>query len=275
ICGVSVPLFQATFYIDPAVASNYNWTTPSDTTYIAEFNDGTTDPTSSHRDILFISSRPFDQAGNGNVNCPDGSMVPGINTLPDDKAPNIFYNTNAPLPVNLKYFEAYKQNNNVSLQWETAGELSGKGFEVQRKTGKGFETIGFVPSKSAGGYSEQNLSYNFIDPNITNGTIYYRLKQLSYLAEESYSEIKAIRNSKMLQVLIYPNPGNGKVNIIVPVDVRSLEVRIVNSLGRTIKIWNNINGNLLEINNLSKGFYLVKSTNLETGESFAQKLTVL
>ena len=275
-CGIPIPLFQATFYIDPAIAANYNWTTPSDNTYIAEFNNGTAAPTSNYKDILFIASRPFDQAGNGNVNCPDGSTVPGINNLPDDKAPDIFYNTNAPLPVKLISFEAYKQNNKNILQWQTATELNTKGFEIQRRINGGFETIGYIPSQSVGGYSENVLSYNFTDPVLsTEGTAYYRLRQVNYLAKDnSYSEIKAVRNSKMLQVLVYPNPSNGKINIILPEVNGIMDINMIDFSGKLIRTWTGYKIPNIELSGLQKGIYTLLISNRETGEKVAQKITV-
>lgn len=276
-CNQTVLLFQAVFTIPPALAGTYDYTHPNDNTnypnYIAEFNDGTSNTSNAYKEILFISTRPFDSPGSS---CPPGTALGNnVNNLPDDVAADVFVNTNgAILPVNIEYFEAYKQNNKVSLNWATSSELANRGFEVQRKTGNTFETIGFVPAKSDGGYSNGNLTYNFIDPSANNGTTYYRLKQLSYLSKETYSEIKAIGNQRQLQVLVYPNPSNGKLNIVLPQGNGTTDINMIDFSGKLIRSWNGIKTSNLQLTGLQRGIYTLLISSRETGEKVAQKITV-
>ena len=48
------------------------------------------------------------------------------------------------LPVELTSFTAEANVNSVSLNWNTATETNNKGFEIQRNSGSGFATVGFV-----------------------------------------------------------------------------------------------------------------------------------
>ena len=279
-CNQTALLFQAVFTISPALAASnyYDFTHPNDNTnypnFIAEFNNGTSNTSNVYKEILFISNRPFDEPGS---NCPPGTALGNnVNNLPDDNAPDVFVNTQAPLPVSLLYFEAFKQNNKNILQWQTATELNAKGFEIQRKLNGSFETIGYVPSQSTGGYSENMLNYNFTDPDVqAGGTVYYRLHQVNYLAKDSYSEIKAIRNnSKFLQVLIYPNPSNGNINIVLPDGNGTTDIKMIDFSGKLIKTWTGYKIPNIQLSALPKGIYTLLISNRESGEKVTSKITV-
>ncbi|MBI2730904.1 MAG: T9SS type A sorting domain-containing protein [Sphingobacteriales bacterium] len=274
-CGAYMPVFQAVFTIPAALGNSgyYNFTTPSAANYIGEFiATSITTPSNEFKELTFVANRLFDQAGS-NSTCPPGATVGSVNNVPNDQGGEIFVNTDAPLPVTLRYFEVHKQNNTASLKWETASEVSNKGFEIQRKINNGFETVGFVSSRSNG--AEQNISYEYNDPLISgSGVIYYRLKQISYLGKEGYSDIKAIRSGKALQVLIYPNPSNGKINIILPDGSGMTDINMIDFSGKLIKSWNGFNIPNIELNGLQKGFYTLIISNRETGEKVSQKITV-
>ena len=117
--------------------------------------------------------------------------------------------------------------------------------------------------------------YNFIDKdNLSPGTSYYRLRLISYQSKESYSEIKAVRISKMLQVLVYPNPGNGKINIVLPDGNGTTDISMTDFSGKLIKSWTGYKIPNIELNGLQKGIYTLLISNRETGEKVSQKITV-
>ena len=276
-CGAYLPVFQAVFTISAALGNSgyYDFVTPTATNYIGEFISNSNFSTSNEfKELVFVANRLFDQAGS-NGTCPSGATIGQINNVPNASGGEVFVNTSAPLPIKLISFETYQQNNKVILKWETATEFFNKGFEVQRKSGNNFETIGFMPSRSNGGNSEVNLTYNFSDADVMrNGTLYYRLKQVSYLAKDSYSEIKAVRNSRMLQVLVYPNPSNGKLNIVLPDGNGTTDINMIDFSGKLIRTWTGYKIPNIELSGLQKGIYTLLISNRETGEKIAQKITV-
>ena len=97
---------------------------------------------------------------------------------------------------------------------------------------------------------------------------------MSYLAKESYSEIKAIRNSKLLQVLVYPNPSNGKINIIMPDGNSTTDINMIDFSGKLIRTWKGYKIPNIQLSGLQKGIYTLLISNRETGEKVAQKITV-
>lgn len=97
---------------------------------------------------------------------------------------------NNPLPVKLLYFRANSIKSYVTLEWATATEVNCRGFEVQKsENGIDFYTLEFIKSNAAGGNSYQNLYYSFIENLPATGTSFYRLKQLDYNGDFSYSGI--------------------------------------------------------------------------------------
>lgn len=274
-CGAYLPVFQAVFTISPALASTYNYTDPSATTYIGEFignSSGT--PSNEYKELTYVANRLFDQAGSDGT-CPAGGTVGQINNVPNAQGGEIFVNPQSPLPVVLKSFDVTKMNNKVQLSWETASEISNTGFEVERKTGAGFEKIGFVPSKAINGNSGIQLDYDFTDAAAnSNSVIFYRLKLVGYAGKNAYSDVKAVSNQKFLQVMIYPNPSNGKVNVVLPGANTTVDINMIDFSGRLVQSWRGYKGPNVTLNGLQRGIYTLMITDRQSGEKVSQKITV-
>ncbi len=127
-------------------------------------------------------------------------------------------NTN-PLPVELMYFGAQAQQNDVRLDWMTATEVNANRFEIERSTGtEPFKQIGFVAAK--GNSSEQN-SYQYMDKGILSNpnheVIYYRLKMTDHDGSFRYSNMVSINSKPKLavpsQLVVSPNPFNNTIFI--------------------------------------------------------------
>jgi hypothetical protein len=125
-----------------------------------------------------------------------------------------YANANANLPVELTDFTAYYADGNVFLTWETQSETNNQGFFVQRSTdGINFEDILFVP---AAGNSNTTIQYLEKDINPLTKITYYRLNQVDFNGENTYSEIKTIRPTEELTEFlhVYPNPSDGVFNVL-------------------------------------------------------------
>jgi hypothetical protein len=93
----------------------------------------------------------------------------------------------SPLPVELLEFTALPENENVLLHWTTASEINNAWFEVERsKDAVNFET---VLKQSGAGNSSLIRNYQDIDKSPFTGISYYRLKQVDFNGDFSYSEI--------------------------------------------------------------------------------------
>lgn len=94
-------------------------------------------------------------------------------------------------PVNLSFFAGKLIYNDIELNWITETESNNAGFEVQRSyDGEDFETIAMV---SGAGNSEDENGYTFYDTSIRfralDDQVYYRLKQIDFNGDFTYSEI--------------------------------------------------------------------------------------
>jgi hypothetical protein len=173
---------------------------------------------------------------------------------------------NNPLPVELLYFDAIKENDYVLLEWETASEKDNDYFQIERsEDGIKFDTIGKV---SGAGNSKVNTSYSFKDVETLEAKTYYRLKQVDFDGDFEYSPVVSVGGQNMNNKLeLYPNPANDFINLrssIVNQDLKNIQLTLYTVDGQLINE-NNYSFELLNneiyisINTLSKGIYLLEA----------------
>lgn len=138
------------------------------------------------------------------------------------------------LPVELSKFEGTLVKNDAFLEWTTDSEENNAGFSIERSfDGRNFQSIGMVDGY---GTTETETSYNFRDANVayraTGPTAYYRLKQLDFDGQFSYSGVVALALGKTKQdfeiVKIHGTRNNsGQVNIFVQNNSYSGKMKVV------------------------------------------------
>ncbi|SHO65400.1 glycine-rich domain-containing protein, partial [Algoriphagus zhangzhouensis] len=117
------------------------------------------------------------------------------------------------LEVEYLYFEAsyLESDRSGKLKWATSQEWENSHFEIERSINnvKNWEKIGEV---EGAGYSSEAIEYEFIDKNlpVNGGMIYYRLKQVDFEGDFTYSVTRSIqanpKNGSGYWVA-YPNPS--------------------------------------------------------------------
>jgi hypothetical protein len=114
------------------------------------------------------------------------------------------------LPLKLLSFTGKKEGGINQLNWVTTSEINTNLFEIAYSTdGVNFNTIGNVNAK---GNSQIN-NYQF-SHNIGNTTAFYRLKMIDNDGTFKYSDIIIIREGKVDDVSIYPNPFDHEIKIV-------------------------------------------------------------
>ncbi len=161
----------------------------------------------------------------GSATCPpplwrDREAVCGIGdpaVVDPDQSFTLFANV-IPLPVELVDFTVFVEQNEVTLNWQTATETDNSGFEVQVKQGDTFQTLAFVDGYGTT-LEAQNYSYRVTD--LDPGTHTFRLKQIDFDGQFEYSpEVQATVEvvDHYFLTEAYPNPFNPSATIRFAVD---------------------------------------------------------
>ena len=180
------------------------------------------------------------------------------------------------IPVELTSFNANVNAGNVVLNWTTSTETNNKGFEVQRNSGNGFETLSFV---NGNGTSTQPHTYTYADNNVREGQYTYRLKQVDFDGTSEYSnsvEVSVVQPKVYSLTQNYPNPFNPttQINFSLAVDSK-VTLKVFDILGQEVATL--LNGTItsgahnvtFDASKLNSGVYLYKiEANGVDGSSF-------
>jgi hypothetical protein len=162
-----------------------------------------------------------------------------------------------PLPIHLISFSGEAKGNVNSIQWSTAFQKNNSHFVLERSTdGINFEELEVVKGQN----SNMIKSYQYTDVHPSQGGNYYRLKQVEYSREFTYSNTIYLKSSlDNLGFGLYPNPNKGSFTIEVSDWQLGTYLEIVDINGRTLFHTSNVSENgKIEINGLTEGFYFVK-----------------
>lgn len=114
-------------------------------------------------------------------------------------------NWQGPLPVELISFTARPVGTQVQLDWATSWERNAESFSVQRSTDLGeFTTLATLP---AAGTVEGRRTYRFVDAFPLDGTGYYRLRQVDFDGQTTYSKpVAASLTDRTPALVVLENP---------------------------------------------------------------------
>jgi len=236
----------------------------------------------------YFNYAPSENAANGNINMRAqkwnttnlgwDAALPGQNNptaqsvfLPAYVAQNILLMEGAtwaiamqsnPLPVELLSFNAELKNKTmVNCTWSTASEINNDYFVLLRsKNGINFEEIAVV---DGAGNSNSTINYSFNDMNPYSGISYYRLKQVDFNGDYSYSQIRVINFDDIISDFnIYPNPSNG-IFIINKMfeDENVYSFNVMDLSGKVIFTWQaskNKNTASIDLSNFATGIYFME-----------------
>ncbi len=195
---------------------------------------------------------------------------------------NVVENTlvDPPLPLEFIQFEAYYENKQVFLEWETLLEESNAHFEIERSVdGISFRKIG---EQIGLGNSIATQQYEYIDKeafSLPHTIFYYRLKQVDEDGYYSYSNILSIKLTKVDNELeISPNPFTNTVTIgLSNSSIQGNKIILTNSLGQIILVLDDFAPDEFVVNlslsHLANGIYWIQV--LGEDISFSQKVLKL
>jgi hypothetical protein len=176
------------------------------------------------------------------------------------------------LPIGIKTFTATRNNNNIALNWQTAVEINATQFEIQKKSGNSFVTIGSVTAAN----KETGSSYNYTDISNEKTTSEYRLKMLSSDAAIAYSEIRVVRGTGVsFDFTIFPNPATRNTKIALADITQPSTIQVIDNSGRQVRSISVKSSSMIELNDLQPGLYRVRIVTNKSGETLTKSLTIV
>jgi len=176
-----------------------------------------------------------------------------------------------PLPVGYSHWDATRVNEEVRLVWSTEYEKNNAKFYIQRSaTGSVWETIGAVNGK---GTSDKGNNYAYTDKDPMETVSYYRLMQVDYDGEASYTSILAVKANNVNELKIYPNPAVNSFTVLTN-GSKIDEIILTDLVGKAYPIEYTINDNQILVNcaNYASGSYTL--TVISNGERMTERLFV-
>jgi len=162
------------------------------------------------------------------------------------------------LPLKWYSIEAIKDGLSARIKWTTVSEENTSYFVVERSTdGKLFLPVS--DHIRAAGNSNDINNYEYIDPTLPTGTIYYRIMEVDRNGVEYYSGIIYLIQKDSTLISISPNPTHGRFVIRTEEEEMDYYYEILNPLGQTV-IHGTFRGKqiAIDISSHSRGVYMVK-----------------
>ncbi|MEO8862339.1 MAG: T9SS type A sorting domain-containing protein [Ginsengibacter sp.] len=135
--------------------------------------------------------------------------------VPYGNAGNLAFINGSILPITLTNFGVQKNGNTSLLQWNISNEMNNASFIIERSSnGTNFEPI----AKVAGhGTIATPQKYQLTDETPFKGLNYYRLKQIDYDGNFTYSNVVTVSFPIIGGVFkIFPNPAINHIDVTVP-----------------------------------------------------------
>ncbi|GAB5418761.1 MAG: hypothetical protein Crog4KO_05180 [Crocinitomicaceae bacterium] len=187
------------------------------------------------------------------------------------------------LPVGLTEFsgsfgEVTRSN---EITWTTSSETNNDYFNLERSTdGQNFTPIADIDGK---GNSSVESQYYYFDPVETENIYYYRLKQVDFNGDYSYSQVITIEtewDNSSLFGSIYPNPAESSFNLTTSPRDRALPIYVSfynsqSQLVRTQELTGSMNSSNygIDVSSLTSGVYTIQ---LSSGEEIdVRKIVIL
>ncbi|MBS1730902.1 MAG: T9SS type A sorting domain-containing protein [Bacteroidetes bacterium] len=165
------------------------------------------------------------------------------------------FNNDNVLAAHFKDLKAIRENDAITISWQTLNEDNTKSFTVERSgNGKDFLGITTLPAKHAAGNA-----YSYTDKNPLNGDNYYRIKENAANGTNTYSQILKVTFADSQTISLYPNPAKNTVTLKGLNINATATIKITDMQGREISKQNfsNTSSTTLSIKTLAQGSYFI------------------
>jgi hypothetical protein len=162
---------------------------------------------------------------------------------------------NSILPVEFLTFNAILKNNRVDLQWQTGTEKDNHYFQIERSA----DGIHWLPGEriQGAGNSSAVTSYEAVDYHPLPGISYYRIKQMGYNEQVTYSEVRTVYNQQK-GIAVFPNP-TADVAVVSGLNPRiSNTIRLVDATGKLVQEYRvNASAYRVDLSGKAPGIYFL------------------
>lgn len=176
--------------------------------------------------------------------------------------------TCSPLPVEFSQVSAEYNSNGYNLvYWTTQSERNNSHFVIEKMEALNeWIAIGEV---AGAGFSNQELNYSIIDSEPKGKINYYRVKQVDFDNNFSYSQIVSVESAVETNISVYPNPSRGQYTVSGYEDQLkddSNTIQIITLQGKRIKEFPliNVKSTVIDLENIASGYYLLVIGNRKT-----------
>lgn len=171
------------------------------------------------------------------------------------------------LPIELISFTAKQKEEYIDLTWQTASEQNNSYFSIEKSTdGSNFLEIG---QEEGQGTTLETTDYQFTDFAPLTGVSYYRLRQVDFDGNFSFSNIESVDFKGKGKTAIYPTPTTGRLNIHPQENFGpESDLMMFDKLGRLVRVLlidEDAEFLELDVTDLPVGTYFMK---LRQGRSF-------
>jgi hypothetical protein len=177
-------------------------------------------------------------------------------------------------PALMLSFSGNSQGSTADLQWVMENETNCKWFVIERSGANGgFDSIDVVMGINNG----NETTYSFTDPNMLQGSNWYRIREVDATGAERYSKVVMLSNNQISAKMdIYPNPAVATINFSIAspatqqvlVQVYSLSGVMMMANQQELTAGNNLQ--TIAIGNLKAGNYILKVSSLNGSSQYIQ-----
>lgn len=161
------------------------------------------------------------------------------------------------IPVIISAFTASKGAHSIQLNWETQQETNHKHFELEHSTdGSQFTSITTIPGNGNSSVPKKYV-YNHTAP--VNGKNYYRLKDVSFTGQASWSNIISLNwdNKNQHKIILYPTLANEYISFSQSGNNMNYTFRVLSEDGKLV-LKGQTTHNRIFTGSLKSGYYILQ-----------------
>lgn len=161
------------------------------------------------------------------------------------------------MPVEFVYFSAKQKDQSALLEWATALEYNNSHFEIERSIDG--NTWQLVTSIKGAGFTSTVNNYRYTDSHVAkqHSLVYYRVKQVDFDGQSSYTNMASVTFELHDDIKIYPNPVIDLLHVDSQRD-ETIRVELYDVTGRMVL---NTSESIINVSNQFNGLYTLRVYN--------------